>query len=87
MDEMQWEKLVDVYGRLEADVVKSYLEAAGVPVELFQEAVGHHIYPTTIDGLGRVQLFVPRDKLEEARKLFEDYQNSAPTEFTETEEE
>jgi hypothetical protein len=87
MDEMQWEKLADVYGRLEADVIKSFLEAEGVPVELFQEAVGRHIYPTTIDGLGRVQLFVPKEKLEEARKLFEDYQSSTPTGFTETEEE
>jgi hypothetical protein len=86
MDEMKWEKLADVYGRLEAEVVKSYLEAAGIPVELFQEAIGQLI-PTNLDDFGRVQLFVPKEKLEEARQLFEDYQNSTPTEFTEIEEE
>jgi hypothetical protein len=40
-------------------------------VELFQEAVGHHIYPTTIDGLGRVQIFVQKENLVEAQKLIE----------------
>lgn len=86
MDEMTWEKLAEVYGRLEADVVKSYLEAAGVPVELFQETIGQLI-PTNLDQFGRVQLFVPKEKLAEARKLFEDYQNSTPTAFRENEEE
>ena len=76
MNEMKWEKLTDIYGRLEADMIKSYLEAEGVPVELFQEAVGHHAFPTTIDGLGRVQLFVPKEKIEEARKLLDSIQNA-----------
>jgi hypothetical protein len=76
MDEMKWEKLAEIYGHMEADVIKSFLEAEGVPVELFQESIGRHIYPTTIDGLARVQLFVPKEKIEEARKLFEAYQNS-----------
>ena len=75
MDELKWEKLAEVYGRLEADVIKSYLEAQGVPVELFQESVGQSAFPTTIDGLGRVQLFVPKEKMDEARKLFDAYQN------------
>ena len=47
-----------------------------MPVELFQEAVGRHIYPTTVDGLARVQLFVPKEKAEKARELFKAYQNS-----------
>jgi Putative prokaryotic signal transducing protein len=85
MDEMKWEKLADVYGRLEADMIKSYLEAEGVEVELFQEAIGQLI-PTNLDEFGRVQLFVPKEKIEEARKLFEEYQNSTPTDFTEGEE-
>ena len=71
-----WEKLTEIYGRLEADVIKSYLEAQGVPVELFQEAIGHHIYPTTVDGLGRVQVFVPKEQFEDAKKLLEIYEQS-----------
>ena len=77
MDELKWEKLAEVYGRLEADVIKSYLEAQGVPVELFQESVGQSAFPTTIDGLGRVQLFVPKEKMDEARKLFAAYQDES----------
>lgn len=84
MNELKWEKLAEIYGRLEAEVVKSYLEAAGVPVEMFQESIGQLI-PTNLDEFGRVQLFVPKEKLEEARKLFEDYQNSTPTQFSDTE--
>ena len=79
MNEMKWEKLTEIYGRLEADMTKSFLEAEGVPVELFQEAVGHHAFPTTIDGLGRVQLFVPKEKIEEARKLLGSLQDAPDT--------
>ncbi len=75
MDEMKWEKLTEVYGRLEANMLKSFLEAEGVAVELFQEAVGHHIYPTTIDGLGRVQLYTPKEQAAQARELLQVYQN------------
>lgn len=76
MDELKWERLTEVYGRLEAEGIKSYLEAEGVPVELFQEAVGHHIYPVTVDGLGRVQIFVPREQATEARALLEAYEQA-----------
>jgi len=79
MDEMKWEKLTEVYGRLEADVLKSFLEAEGVPVELFQEAVGHHIYPTTIDGLGRVQIYIPKAQAAQARELLEAWQHQTST--------
>ncbi len=75
MDEMKWEKLTEVYGRLEADMLKSFLEAEGIAVELFQEAVGHHIYPTTIDGLGRVQMYTPKEQAAQARELLQVYQN------------
>ena len=86
MNEMKWEKLTEIYGRLEADMTKSYLEAEGVPVELFQEAVGQHAFPTTIDGLGRVQLFVPKEKIEEAKTLLETLQESDNADLNEEEE-
>jgi len=81
MNEMKWEKLTEIFGHIEADVLKSYLEAEGVPVELFQEAIGRHIYPTTINGLARVQIFVPKEKLEEARQLFKAYQDASPNDI------
>ena len=76
MDEMKWEVLTEVQGRLEAEFIKSYLESQGVDVELFQESIGHHIYPVTIDGLGRVQIFVSKEQAAEARQLLEEYNNA-----------
>ncbi len=76
MDELKWELLTQVQGRLEAEFIKSYLEAADIDVELFQESVGHHIYPVTINGLGRVQIFVSKEQAVEARKMLEEYINA-----------
>ncbi len=77
MDELKWELLTEVQGRAEAEVLKAFLIANGIEdVELFQEALGQHIYPTTLDILGHVQLFVPKEQIEEARKLLEEYINA-----------
>lgn len=73
MDELKWEPLTEVQGRLQAEFLKSYFEAYGIEVELFQEAVGHHIYPVTVDGLGYVQLFVSKEQAREAHQLLDEY--------------
>jgi hypothetical protein len=62
VDELKWELLTEVQGRLEAEFLKSYIEAQGIEVELFQESVGHHIYPVTVNGLGRVQISCRRNR-------------------------
>lgn len=80
MPELDWVLLTEVQGRLQADLIESMLKASGIEVELFQEAVGHHIYPVTVDGLGRVQVFVPREKAAEARLLIERMQPKPPSE-------
>jgi hypothetical protein len=74
MDQLKYEILVEVFGRLEAELIESYLEAQGIDVELVQESIGHSAYPVTVDGLGRVQLFVPKEKLIEARGWLASYQ-------------
>jgi hypothetical protein len=79
MDELKWAKLTEVYGRMDADLIESYLEAEGIDVELFQEAVGHHIYPTTLDGLAKIQIFVAKENLDEARKLIERFNDQTET--------
>jgi hypothetical protein len=73
MDELKWELLTETNGRQQADLLKCYLEAEGIEVVLFQEAVGHHVYPVMIDGLGRVQLFVKKEELVEAREVLAAY--------------
>ena len=72
MSEMKYEMLAEIYGRMEAELIKSYLEANEIDVELFQESIGQNIYPTTIDQLGKVQVFVKRENLEEARILLKE---------------
>ncbi len=73
MDTMKWDVVLEVQGRLEADLIESYLEANGIDVELVQESVGHTSFPVTVDGLGLVQIFVPKDKFHEARKWLKTY--------------
>jgi hypothetical protein len=73
MDELKWERLTEVQGRLEAELLKTYFSAYGIDIELFQESVGQHAYPVTIDGLGRVQLFVSKQQVKEARQLLDEY--------------
>jgi hypothetical protein len=73
MDQLTYEKLTEVFGRLEAELIESLLEAEGIDVELVQESVGHSIYPVTVDGLGRVQIFVPKGKVNEALEWLKTY--------------
>ena len=72
MSEMKYEMLAEIYGRMDAELIKSYLEANEIDVELFQESIGQNIYPTTIDQLGKVQVFVKKENLEEARILLKE---------------
>ncbi len=40
MEELKYELLAEVYGRMEAELIKSYLEANGIDVELFKNRSG-----------------------------------------------
>jgi hypothetical protein len=75
MDQLTYEKLTEVNGRWEAEMIESLLEAEGIDVELIQESVGHTIYPVLVDGLGRVQIFVPKSKVLEAREWLRAYRD------------
>jgi ATP phosphoribosyltransferase regulatory subunit HisZ len=70
---MKYEMLTELNSRLEAELLESYLEAHGVDVELFQESVGQNAFPVTNEILGRVQVFVPKEKLKDAKKLLENF--------------
>ncbi len=52
-------------GMHEAEIVKGYLEAQGIPVDLDYESVGP-VVGLTMDGLGEVRLVVPADWEEAA---------------------
>lgn len=78
MDTLKYDLLTEIQGRMEADLLQSFLEAHGVPVILIQEAAGHNVYPVMVDGLGRVQVFVPKEKNAEAHELLDEFQNPRP---------
>ncbi|HIE04566.1 MAG TPA: DUF2007 domain-containing protein [Candidatus Latescibacteria bacterium] len=68
---MAWTTVTATTGMLQAQLLKSVLESAGIPVVLKYESIGQ-IYGLTLDGLGEVQVQVPPDRLEEARKVLEE---------------
>ncbi|MFN8386107.1 MAG: DUF2007 domain-containing protein [Anaerolineales bacterium] len=72
MDELKWQLLTEIQGRWEADIIKAYLADKGVDSELFQESVSS-LYPTSLDMLGLVQIFVPKEQAELANKLMKEY--------------
>lgn len=80
MDQLKYEKLAEIQGRWEAEVIESYLEAHGIDVELIQESIGRSAYPVTVDGLGRVQVFVPKDKVHEALEWLKTYREGTQEE-------
>ncbi len=67
-----WVKLTDVYGNLEGEALKSFLEANDVPVRLIQESIGPLI-GSVIPVFGLVEVFVPQQHIETARSLLVDY--------------
>jgi hypothetical protein len=75
MGELKWAMLVEMEGRFEADLLKSYLEAEGIPVQLFQEGTGQDIYPVNFGPLAMVQVFVPGDKIDAAQIILQSYKS------------
>lgn len=71
--------LVSVYtssGPLAAEVVKGRLESAGIPAMLKYESVGRTM-GLIIDGLGEVQVMVPANREQAARKLLAEKPDNA----------
>ena len=86
MDELQWEHLTDIQGRFNADILRAYFEEYGIEITTFQESLGQNIYPTTLDMLGNVQVFVSKEQADDARKLLEEY-NKAQEETSDNNDE
>jgi hypothetical protein len=72
MSQDGWSTLLEVYDRLESEILKEALEAEGIPVALFQESAGA-LYPTTFGIMNRVEICVPDERLEEAEAWLEAY--------------
>lgn len=55
-------------GLLQAEIVRSLLESAGIPVQLVQESAGA-VYALTVGPLGEVEVRVPVDHAAQAEAL------------------
>jgi hypothetical protein len=55
----------------QGEIIRGKLESSGIEVKLDQEAIGK-IYGLTFDGLGEVKVYVPKDKIEEAKKILKE---------------
>ena len=64
--------LVEVFDRLEAEIIKEALEAIGIEAVLFQESAGA-LYPTTFGALGKVEICVPAEQIEQANAWLDEY--------------
>jgi hypothetical protein len=72
MSENEWETLLEVFDRLEAEILKEALVAQGIPAQLFQEAISHFLYPVNTP-MGRIDICVPHDRKQEALDWLEAY--------------
>jgi hypothetical protein len=67
-----WVVAAEVFGELEAEILRGLLEAQEVPVILNQEGAGR-AYGINVGPLGMVQILVPESALENARQVLDDY--------------
>lgn len=64
----------------EAQIIKGKLETEGIPVLLIYDSAAV-IYGLTLDGLGKVEIKVPKEFEEEAKKLIEERENISEDEI------
>jgi len=77
MDEMKYEKIAEANSRSEAEIIESFLEAEGIDVELVEESISHSAYAIS---WARVEIFVPREKAQQALKLLKPLDDIRPDE-------
>jgi hypothetical protein len=62
--------IATLYGQLQAQVIKTKLEAAGIPALLQYESYGL-VLGLTVDGMGQVRVMVPEALAEEALQVLD----------------
>ncbi len=67
---MKYEKIGEANSRAEAEVIESFLEAEGIDVELVEESISRSAYAFP---LTRVQIFVPKELLDQALELLKPF--------------
>ena len=65
---MELKELHKVWGPIEAEVVKGYLESNGIPC-IFRGKVVQSVHPFSADGLGEIKIFVAEKDYSKAKEL------------------
>jgi hypothetical protein len=72
MSDEKWVVVTEVSGELQAGLVRNLLETQGIKVFLNQEGAGRAV-GLSVGPMGEVQILVPENQSEEARKIVDDY--------------
>jgi hypothetical protein len=67
---MNWTLLKTIEDPSEALVLQSVLEAEGIKCKVVKESIGK-LYGISMNGLGETKLFVPEERLEEAKEVLD----------------
>ena len=67
-EDQELKELHKVWGSVEAEVIKSYLESNGIPCILRGKVV-QSVHPFSVDGLGEIKIFVTEKDYFRAKKL------------------
>ena len=80
MDEMKYEMLTEVLGQWKAEILESFLKSEGINVVLIQDSLSQSAYANPF---APVQVFVPKEGMQQARKLLKTFEDSQEDEAEE----
>ncbi len=60
-----------VYSPYEAEIIEGFLKSNGIDVLIEQEAIGK-IFAITMNGIGRIKIFVKENSFKKAKELLSD---------------
>lgn len=76
MDEMKFTQLVEVLGRWKAEIIEGLLKNEGIDVVLIQDSISSSTYANPF---APVQIFVPKEAIQQAQELLETFEDSEET--------
>ena len=83
MDEMKYAMLTEVLGQWRAEILESFLKSEGINVVLVQDSLSQSAYSNPF---APVQVFVPKEGMQQARKLLKTFEDSLENEDDDQEE-